>query len=80
VEDKSSYEAFSTRFLRVEVMYRIQLSVVTRSKMSNFTIIVVFQDVLRLLSFHLSCVSKKHLGSFLLCLTPLVILVQSDPA
>ena len=39
--DKSSYEAFSTGLLRVEVIFHMQLSVAIRSKMSNFTIIVL---------------------------------------
>jgi hypothetical protein len=66
VEDKSSYEAFSSRFLRVEIIYRMQLSVVTRSKMSNFTVIVIFQGMLRLLSFYLNCVlcNQETFGKF----------------
>jgi len=75
----SSYEAFSSRILRVEVIYRMQLSVVINSKMSNFTIIVIFQCMLRPLLFHLNCVIKIYLGSFLLRLTSLVILEQSNP-
>lgn len=67
------------QLLTVEIFSLMKVSLVTGSKMSTLTKIVIFEGMLCLFSFHLNCVIRKYLESFHRRLKFILILVQSKP-